>query len=382
LAEWSTFSLAFFTSLVLFQFSVYRSLHQRNLTRENNPLNKMQSIVALCGKLIRIFYALLKNKNAVKNLENEKNYYEILVGHCAMQINDLKFKNYSYDLEYKDINIDGTTATVTLLENADIYFNSTPNVKSQMVGLQHIIKLEKVNNDWKIEEDNYTNDLKITIQKLREKGKSLAEVKSSILKDSEDELLKIRNMIDENKNNSTKANLCEKNTLQPETSVEARTTGYYLDRIAGRDYARTYALTLNSPPWGNYESMGGDCTNFTSQCLYAAGVPFDNSGTYKWYWYSDNNRVPAWTGASQFKTYALNNNSSSTSNYGLYAKASNWNNVYLCDIVQLGSPPYHSMVISGVVESYGYKTDYLICQHSTGEAGRLKDYPLSQKAGT
>ena len=37
----------------------FRSLHQRNLTREKNPLNKMQSIIALCGKLIRIFYALL-----------------------------------------------------------------------------------------------------------------------------------------------------------------------------------------------------------------------------------------------------------------------------------------------------------------------------------
>jgi transposase len=37
----------------------FRSLHQRNLMREKNPLNKMQSIIALCGKLIRIFFALL-----------------------------------------------------------------------------------------------------------------------------------------------------------------------------------------------------------------------------------------------------------------------------------------------------------------------------------
>lgn len=37
----------------------FRLLHQRNLMREKNPLNKMQSIVALCGKLIRVFFALL-----------------------------------------------------------------------------------------------------------------------------------------------------------------------------------------------------------------------------------------------------------------------------------------------------------------------------------
>ncbi len=37
----------------------FKELHRRNLTRAKNPLNKMQSIVALCGKLIRIFYAIL-----------------------------------------------------------------------------------------------------------------------------------------------------------------------------------------------------------------------------------------------------------------------------------------------------------------------------------
>jgi len=40
--------------------SEFRMLHQRNLTREKNPLTKMQSIIALCGKLIRVFYGLLR----------------------------------------------------------------------------------------------------------------------------------------------------------------------------------------------------------------------------------------------------------------------------------------------------------------------------------
>jgi transposase len=38
----------------------FRMLHQKNLTREKNPLTKMQSIIALCGKLIRVFYGLLR----------------------------------------------------------------------------------------------------------------------------------------------------------------------------------------------------------------------------------------------------------------------------------------------------------------------------------
>jgi len=36
----------------------FNALHKYYTTRDNNPLKKMQSLIALCGKLIRIFYAL------------------------------------------------------------------------------------------------------------------------------------------------------------------------------------------------------------------------------------------------------------------------------------------------------------------------------------
>jgi transposase len=38
----------------------FRQMHHRNRTREVNPLNKMQSIIALCGKLVRVVYTILK----------------------------------------------------------------------------------------------------------------------------------------------------------------------------------------------------------------------------------------------------------------------------------------------------------------------------------
>jgi len=37
----------------------FRVMHQKNLTREKNPLTKMESIIALCGKLIRVMYVIL-----------------------------------------------------------------------------------------------------------------------------------------------------------------------------------------------------------------------------------------------------------------------------------------------------------------------------------
>jgi len=37
----------------------FKVMHQNNLTREKNPLGKLQSVIALCGKLVRVLYALL-----------------------------------------------------------------------------------------------------------------------------------------------------------------------------------------------------------------------------------------------------------------------------------------------------------------------------------
>ncbi len=39
--------------------SEFRALHKRNTTRSQNPLTKMQSLTALCGKLLRVTFALL-----------------------------------------------------------------------------------------------------------------------------------------------------------------------------------------------------------------------------------------------------------------------------------------------------------------------------------
>lgn len=39
------------------------AIHARNITRSQNPMNKMQSIIALCGKFVRVIYAILNKGN-------------------------------------------------------------------------------------------------------------------------------------------------------------------------------------------------------------------------------------------------------------------------------------------------------------------------------
>ena len=37
----------------------FRTIHRRNMTREKNPLTQMESVIALCGKLTRVIFAIL-----------------------------------------------------------------------------------------------------------------------------------------------------------------------------------------------------------------------------------------------------------------------------------------------------------------------------------
>ena len=67
------------------------------------------------------------------------------------------------------------------------------------------------------------------------------------------------------------------------------------DRAAAVDYARRWARGRN-PAYYNFDALGGDCTNFASQCLYAGAGVMNFTPTFGWYYRSVRDRAPAWTG--------------------------------------------------------------------------------------
>lgn len=64
-------------------------------------------------------------------------------------------------------------------------------------------------------------------------------------------------------------------------------------------YAHHWAYGRN-PAYYNYDSLGGDCTNFASQCLYAGSGVMNDTKTFGWYYWNANEKAPAWTGVSYF----------------------------------------------------------------------------------
>ena len=74
------------------------------------------------------------------------------------------------------------------------------------------------------------------------------------------------------------------------------------DRQAAVDYAHRWAYHRN-PDFYNFDELGGDCTNFASQCLYAGAGVMNYTPTFGWYYNSQYNRAPAWTGVPFFYNF-------------------------------------------------------------------------------
>lgn len=79
-----------------------------------------------------------------------------------------------------------------------------------------------------------------------------------------------------------------------------RTIAY--DRAAAVRYAHTWAYRRN-PRYYDFELLGGDCTNFASQCLYAGSGVMDYRPTFGWFYISPGSRAPAWTGVEYLYHY-------------------------------------------------------------------------------
>lgn len=74
------------------------------------------------------------------------------------------------------------------------------------------------------------------------------------------------------------------------------------DREAAIAYAHKWAYGRN-PAYYDYELLGGDCTNFASQCLYAGVGVMNFTPTFGWYYRDANQKAPAWTGVPYFYNF-------------------------------------------------------------------------------
>ena len=78
------------------------------------------------------------------------------------------------------------------------------------------------------------------------------------------------------------------------------------DRSAAINYAHMWALARN-PAFYNFDNIGGDCTNFISQCLYAGSGRMNFTRDTGWYYRSANDRAAAWTDVEYLHRFLVGN---------------------------------------------------------------------------
>ena len=80
------------------------------------------------------------------------------------------------------------------------------------------------------------------------------------------------------------------------------------NRISACEYAKKWALKRN-PQYYNYNSLGGDCTNFISQCIFAGSKVMNYSKQNGWYYIDGNRKSPSWTGVEFLYNFLITNKS-------------------------------------------------------------------------
>ena len=122
-----------------------------------------------------------------------------------------------------------------------------------------------------------------------------------------------------------------------------RIVAYHRD--AAVEYARKWAFQRN-PAYYNFENLGGDCTNFASQCLYAGSGVMNYTPTYGGYYNSSSDRSPSWTGVIYLYQFLTQNKGP-----GPFATETDASEMMPGDIIQLGDQTgrfYHSPVVVAV----------------------------------
>lgn len=78
------------------------------------------------------------------------------------------------------------------------------------------------------------------------------------------------------------------------------------NRILAIKYAKKWAYKRN-PKYYNYDKLGGDCTNFISQCVYAGSKEMNYNNTNGWYYKNANDKSPSWTGVEFLYNFLTTN---------------------------------------------------------------------------
>lgn len=330
----------------------------------------------------------LKDPESIENAHINQGALNYLVNHRKLQLNDLTINSYAIEIDVASIKKTGkNNIEFSLKENRKVNFSFISDTNSYTSGIQMDFILHSTEEGWKIHDCIRSEDINYLLDELYMEAKE-----NEVYSEKAPEKI-INEIIAELLIQSTK------NFKEVLIAREAYHSQYnenmekVYDKKWDNDYIRLNAVAyanqwvspnniLRNPQWFTYDDYGGNCANYTSQCLFAGGIPMDFQGRPKaqWKWYGNYinernvpmGRAPAWTGVNEFYNYSLIN-----TGFGLVSTLNeNFFNGEIGDIIIFGTDLRwkHAVIITDVVrDEKGRVIDYLINSNTTDRI----NYPVS-----
>lgn len=125
-------------------------------------------------------------------------------------------------------------------------------------------------------------------------------------------------------------------------------------------YARQWALKRN-PRYIRCSGVGGDSTNFASQCLYAGTGAMNRDPCCGWYYNSAGDYTPSWAGVQALYAFLTQHHGAGPS-----ARECTCRQLQPGDLIQLATylPDFHHTLVVTAVGQCPAPANILVCAHS------------------
>lgn len=155
--------------------------------------------------------------------------------------------------------------------------------------------------------------------------------------------------------------MVQRSAMDYYSNAEKQRTVNQYDREKVLQYAHKWAYARN-PAYLDFEKIGGDCTNFASQCIFAGSGIMNYTPVFGWYYAGAFNRTASWTGVNYLFNFLFDNKGS-----GPFAEEVDSSDAGPGDIAQVSFSDAvrfdHSPVIVKVEKSLG-RDGILVAAHT------------------
>lgn len=137
------------------------------------------------------------------------------------------------------------------------------------------------------------------------------------------------------------------------------------------EYAQKWAYDRN-PQYYNFDSVGGDCTSFASQCIFAGSNVMNYSKLNGWYYINGNNKSPSWSGVELLYNFLTKNKMS-----GPFGKEVSQDEIEIGDIAQLsfdGNTFGHTLVIVKIENKFNINQIFISSHTFDSFNKRISEY--------